>query len=250
MNRVWSTILAGALMLPATASIHAQESKPPTDSMLRTMVEYKLIQEKLQRGDAITVTVKDGVATLKGRADSAWQVKRAEKAALDVPGVNSVRNELKVDMSGDMPDAKIAAAVASAIRSSVWFDIFDWVEGSVQNGVVTLKGAVREPWRRNEYGQLAEGLRGVVKVDNQIRALPLSNFDDSLRIRVAHLIYGNQAFVRYANRSLPPIHILVENGQVTLKGAVNNAMEKQQAFMLANQTDAFSVTNDLQVDSR
>lgn len=222
-------------------------AQQPTQKMIRTAVEYKLMQEKIIRSDDVTVQIEDGQVTLQGRVASVALAKRAERVASGVPGVRTVRNELKVDMQGEMPDGRIAEAVSSAIRSSVWFDIFDWVEGEVNNGVVTLRGAVREPWRRGEFGRLAEAVRGAAQVDNQIKALPLSSYDDSLRIQIAQAIYGNPAFTRYANRSLPPIHIVVDSGRVTLQGAVATELEKQMAGVLANQSDALAVTNQLQV---
>jgi osmotically-inducible protein OsmY len=248
-SRILTLLLVVTSMVPVRLSM-ASDDKRPTDGMMKSMIEYRLIQEKIQKADAVAVKVQAGTATLQGAVESVAQRKNAERLAAAVPGITAVNNELKIDARGDMPDSKIAEAVASAIRSSVWFDIFDWVEGDVRNGVVTLKGAVREPWRRNEYGQLAEALRGVVRVDNQIKPLPLSNFDDQLRVRIAHAIYANPIFVRYANRSLPPIHIVVDNGQVVLKGAVNTELEKQTAGMIANQSEAFSVINDLQIDRR
>jgi len=50
-------------------------------------------------------------------------------------------------------------------------------------------------------------------------------------------------------RAVPPIHIIVKNGHVTLEGVVARAMEKQIAGMQANQVpDVFSVTNNLKVE--
>jgi len=241
--------MIAALALPLVAAAEHEEKKL-TPQMIRTMVEYKLIQDKISKDDLIKIDVQDGVVSLSGTVENMGQLRRAEKIAYGVSGVHSVKNGLKVDMRGDMPDQKIADSVASAIRGSVWFDIFDWVEGNVKDGKVTLRGAVREPWRRGEYERLAEGLRGVAQVDNQIVALPLSPFDDQLRIVIAQNIYGSPQFTRYANRSLPPIHIVVENGKVTLKGAVNSQLEKQLAGVIANQTQAFAVDNQLVVDGK
>ncbi len=241
--------IVAALAIPLVGTADHQEKKL-TPQIIRTMVEYKLIQDKISKDDRIKIDVEDGIVTLTGTVENMAQMRRAEKVAYGVSGVHSVKNGLKVDMRGDMPDQKIADAVASAIRGSVWFDIFDWVEGNVKEGKVTLRGAVREPWRRGEYERLAEGLSGVAHVDNQIVALPLSPFDDQLRIAIAQNIYGSPQFTRYANRSLPPIHILVENGKVTLNGAVNSQLEKQLAGIIANQSQAFAVDNQLVVDEK
>lgn len=38
----------------------------------------------------------------------------------------------------------------------------------------------------------------------------------------------------YSIQAVPPIHIVVKNGRVTLKGAVGNQSDKQRAGMAAN----------------
>jgi len=48
----------------------------------------------------------------------------------------------------------------------------------------------------------------------------------------------------------PSIHIIVNNGHVTLEGVVDGEMDKTVANMLANQVPGvFSVTNNLRVES-
>jgi len=59
--------------------------------------------------------------------------------------------------------------------------------------------------------------------------LPLSTFDDHIRWAAASTIYRDPMFTAYAIQANPPIHIIVENGKVTLKGVVATPMEKQIA---------------------
>ena len=79
--------------------------------------------------------------------------------------------------------------------------------------------------------------------------LPVSIFDDELRFRIARAIYGNPSFWHYAAMANPPIHIVVENGNVTLTGVVNSNVERALARSLAVGFGAFSVTNDLKTDA-
>jgi hyperosmotically inducible protein len=52
----------------------------------------------------------------------------------------------------------------------------------------------------------------------------------------------------YAMESVPPIHIIVQGGNVSLEGAVNNEADKNMAEIRAKQVPGvFSVTNHLQV---
>lgn len=236
----------GLLVSPGFAQ---EKHNQLTDVTIKSAVEHKLEHAGLQRRSDIAVSVEDAVVTLRGRVRSLAEKRRAEKAARSVDDVTRVENELTVE-AGNRTDQEIAREVTREIRSFAFFDIFDWVEGEVKNGVVTLRGAVREPWRRDDYARLAETVPGVKEVKNELRTLPLSNYDDQLRIAVARQLYGDPRFVRYANRSLPPIHIIVENGRVWLKGAVATPLEKQLAESIVRSGAlSFEVQNDLTVDS-
>ena len=79
--------------------------------------------------------------------------------------------------------------------------------------------------------------------------LPVSQFDDELRFRIARAIYGNSNFWRYGSMVNPPIHIIVENGRVTLEGVVNSNVDRMLARSIASSFDAFSVTNNLKTDA-
>jgi hyperosmotically inducible protein len=168
--------------------------------------------------------------------------------ALSVPAM------AKDSLSKDFPvsyrnDNQLAEAVAHAIRMYPRYDIFDWVEGTVHNGVVTLTGAVREPFQKDDYGKIVARIAGVKQVCNELRVLPLSTFDDQIRWAAASTIYRDPMFTAYALQANPPIHIIVENGKVTLKGVVATPMEKQIAeTKVRTNVMAFDVTNDLQVE--
>ena len=92
---------------------------------------------------------------------------------------------------------------------------------------------------------------GVTSVTNDLKVLPLSTFDDQLRRRVASAIYRDSVLSRYALQAVPPIHIIVENGRVTLEGVVNNEMEKNVAGIRASSAGlSFGpVTNNLRVEN-
>ena len=74
--------------------------------------------------------------------------------------------------------------------------------------------------------------------------LPVSPYDDELRSRIARAIYGNTAFWNYAAMPNPPIHIVVQNGHVTLTGVVQNNVDRMLARSLATTFGAFTVKND------
>jgi len=92
-------------------------------------------------------------------------------------------------------------------------------------------------------------IEGVEKVINNIEALPTSPNDDRIRRAVYRAVYGNSVLSQYQLRAVPPIHIIVNKGHVTLEGVVARKMDKQVAGMQTNSVSGvFSVTNNLQVE--
>ena len=93
-------------------------------------------------------------------------------------------------------------------------------------------------------------VEGVSRVINNIEVLPLSPNDDRIRLAVYRSVYGQPNLNRYAMQVIPPIHIIVSNGKVTLTGMVANASDKNVAEIQAQSVPGvFSVKSDLQVES-
>jgi hyperosmotically inducible periplasmic protein len=133
-----------------------------------------------------------------------------------------------------------------------YFSVFDWLEAEVSpNGTVTLMGSVTQPTVKSDAEARIKRLESVTSVVNKIEVLPLSNNDDQTRAAVYRAIYMNDSpLFKYAIRSVGPIHIIVKNGHVTLKGVVSNDGDKQLAYMAANGVPGvFSVENQLKVES-
>ncbi len=130
-----------------------------------------------------------------------------------------------------------------------YLNVFDDISFRVDGNTVTLFGEVTRPVLKSDAGNVVKHVEGVARVDNQIEVLPLSRFDDGIRLRTARAIYGYPALQRYGMGSLPSIHIIVKNGNVTLTGAVSTDMDKQLAFMRANGVPGvFAVNNQLQIE--
>ena len=149
----------------------------------------------------------------------------------------------------EVRDSQIASEVARQVNRYPQFTIFDDVNGSVDNGVVTLTGKVTMPYKKNDIGRRISQVMGVREVNNRIDVLPVSTWDEELRVRIARAIYGNSAFWQYGAMANPPIHIIVENGHVRLTGVVNSNVERMLARSLAVGFGEFSVTNELRTDA-
>jgi hyperosmotically inducible protein len=146
-------------------------------------------------------------------------------------------------------DFQVFKDVATSVERYTQFTIFDDVNASVKDGVVTLTGWVTMPYKRDDIGKRVAKIDGVREVRNQIADLPVSQFDDELRFRIARAIYGNSNFWNYAIMANPPIHIVVEHGRVTLTGVVNNNLDRMLARSLASQFGSFSVKTELKTDA-
>lgn len=146
-------------------------------------------------------------------------------------------------------DFQVFQGVARQVQQYVNFTVFDSVNASVQDGVVTLTGKVTMPFKVQDLTRRVARVDGVRKVDNQIQVLPVSRFDDELRLRIARAIYGNPSFWHYASMVNPPIHIVVEQGRVKLEGTVNSHVERMLAQSLAIGFGEFSVENNLKTDA-
>lgn len=146
-------------------------------------------------------------------------------------------------------DEAIRDAAADAVLGYVNYGVFDSVDLGVEDGVVLLQGSVRQPWHKKDIERRVARLDGVRGVRNEIRVQPVSSHDDALRRQLYRRIYGQGLLARFAGVHNPPVHIVVEHGNITLTGFVGSQVEKVQLEMAARQTLSFAVDNRVQVES-
>ncbi len=186
---------------------------------------------------------------------------------LGAPGVFSQRSGAQQKDSA--PILRMAEAVRKQLVTLPQYSVFDDLHFAIKGSTVILRGEASRPALKSAAENVVKKVEGVQTVENEIEVLPLSPNDDRIRAAVYRSIYSQPALQRYtANRgpqfnSLtrrtmgitqdPPIgwhaiHIIVKNGNVTLKGAVLNSGDAAIAEMRANTTPGvFSVDNDLMV---
>lgn len=146
-------------------------------------------------------------------------------------------------LQGDLSDA-----VRHELVMLPYYSVFDDLGYQVDGSTVTLIGDVVWPVLKSDAENAVKRIPGVTNVVNNIRVLPLSPFDNQLRTRVYRSIFSFGDLYRYALGAIPSIHIIADNGHVTLKGIVDNQADKNMAYIRANGVPGvFSVTNDLQV---
>lgn len=146
-------------------------------------------------------------------------------------------------------DERIVKKVRTELLTMPFLSIFDNLSYRIDGETVYLYGQVIRPTLKSDAANRVARLEGVTKVVNEIEVLPLSPYDDRVRLAVARAVYGAPALNRYALGANPSIRIVVRNGNVTLEGVVANEMDRNIANLQANGVaGVFSVTNNLTVE--
>jgi len=147
--------------------------------------------------------------------------------------------------------ARLAEQVRHQLVMLPYYSVFDNLEFRIEGiDTIVLSGQVMRPSLKSDAESAVRSLEGVGKVVNSIEVLPLSPNDDRIRRGVHHAIYAKPALDRYFLRAVPPIHIIVKDGNVTLVGVVANQADKDLAGLAANGVPGvFSFTNNLRVEN-
>jgi hyperosmotically inducible periplasmic protein len=243
-----SFLVAGLLGLGLVAQAGAVTgSAARYDQAIQTRSVQELAKKQEFRN--VQATTEDGMVTLSGTVDLYQQKLDVAKKVKKISNVQGVRNLIEV-AGKNVPDAELAAKLDRKIYfDRVGYDAaFNYIDVSVKDGVATLQGATRTDVGRDSALALANRMPGVKDVVNEIKVLPVSGFDDQIRLRALRAIYRDPVLSRYAIDPARPIRIVVDNGHVALYGVVDSTMDKQVAGIRANQVfGAFSVQNNLQV---
>lgn len=245
-NRAFLT-LALSILIQGWGIPYALADTGSRDAQLLALGQEKLAHAKV--GEKVELRVANAAATLSGTVDSVALKERASREIMKVPGIVTVVNNLQVAAAAGGDD-KLLGRIAHEIRLYSYYTIFDNIEASSDGGKVQLKGQVLEPWRKTDIGRIVAQTPGVNEVENDLEVLPLSPFDSELRRRIAGAIYRDPILFRYAIQALPPIHIIVKNGNVTLVGYVHDEVEKATASRAARfAATYFDLNNQLQVET-
>jgi osmotically-inducible protein OsmY len=237
-------LLFGLVAVLAARPGVAKERTPLQDDQIRGFITHQLGDKHIA---GVHVSVAGGVVTLDGMVQSAWQKTEAIDIARKARDVHRVVSTLTIARAES--DRAIADKIADQVRRYVFYTVFDDIGVSVENGVVTVTGAVTDPFKATEIANLASRVQGVQEVKNQVATLPVSPMDEQLRRSIASRIYRDPMFWNYAIQVNPPVHVIVENGKVTLTGVVNSEIERRQAEMIARTTfGVFAVNDQLRVE--
>jgi len=219
------------------------------DQQIQQTVTHKLHDAKQLQG--VNSSVEDGIVTLTGTVGLYQDKLDAAKKTKKLANVTGVRNDIAV--AGEtVPDAQLQQKLAKKLaydRVGYYDNAFNYLALSVKDGVATINGDTLNDVAKDSALAIVARTPGVKDVVNQVNVLPVSLFDDSIRVRTARAIYRDSVLGRYASDPVHPIRIVVDNGHVTLYGTVESTMDKTIAGIRANSVPgAFSVENKLIVD--
>lgn len=213
-------------------------------------VETALQKELSKKFQDVRVAVADRVATLTGSVNSYLDKLSVEKTAKKYATLSRVVDRVAV-AGTEVSDDRLADHLSRQLAGDRTFqgNLFDSFYLQVKDGVVTVSGYAHNYPARDSALGIVEAEKGVKGVEDKIDVLPLSLFDDGIRVAAARRIYANGSLSRYGMDPAHPIRIIVNNGNVILDGEVLNKMDKQLAEMaVLGVPGVFSVTNNLRVE--
>jgi osmotically-inducible protein OsmY len=191
---------------------------------------------------SIGVAVTGGIVTLNGFVPTFNDRIHAECAAKRVKGVSGVANEIKVTARSAerYSDAAIVRAAVDAIRADL-----PALAGAIQvvicDAHVILEGNVEWHWQRQRIESTVRSVDGVAALTNLIVVRPRVAPDDVKR-RI------QEAFVRSAELDARKVSVDVNDGEITLRGAVTSLREKEEAQRTAwSAPGVRQVTNEIVV---
>ena len=241
--------LAVSAALLVLLSMTAMAATGRYDQQIQQAVSQKI--RDAGRLQNVSASVEDGIATLTGPVNLYQDKLDAAKKIKKLANVTGIRNDIAV--AGEtVPDGQLQHKLAKKLaydRVGYYDNAFNYLALEVKDGVVALTGDTLNDVAKDSALAIVARTPGVKDVVSEVTVLPVSIFDDSIRVRTARAIYRDSVLSRYATDPVRPIRIVVDNGHVTLYGTVESAMDKTIAGIRANSVPgAFSVENKLMVD--
>ncbi|SRR6266540_4020935 len=209
-----------------------------TDEALALSVKDELFWDPKVDSEEIAVSADDGTITLRGTVGSFRQKRDARQAAERVHGVVYVENELTVRIltKSRRADADLRGDVLQALLLNSL--IPTTVDAKVQDGYVTLSGAVDWQYQRDEAMFVAGNVLGVTGVDNEIGVGGDTRTVDEVSGDI------QKAFKRDAKIDADSLAVAASGGTVTLSGTVRSWSEHDAALAAAWAAPGVTTVND------
>jgi len=238
------TALTGLLItLGLIATLSSCKKKPengttnlPSDASVTKTIKDELSSTTDVPEKHITVSTSDGIVTLSGSISNLLAKKKAAEICENTDGVLSVVNNLKV--TTDRPDEAIQNDIDRMLSTDPATENWE-ISSTVNNGLVTLKGAV-DSWQERKLAEtIVSGVKGVKEVTNNLQISYSGNRSDSeIKAEVKNMLEYDARIKD--NR----IKVTVDEDTVKLSGSVGSAPEKRLAVQKAHVTGVAGVKAD------
>jgi osmotically-inducible protein OsmY len=245
--------------------VYVVKSDEAIEQAVRDAARY----EPRVRGFRLEPESTAGMVLLRGTVDNLEARLAAEQIARTTVGVVAVKNYIKVSVKQPIESAALTDAVHRALARNPMTAAYE-LQLAADQGVVTLRGAVEHYFEKVEAQNVAESVRGVVQVDNQLDVRnPLHAFvydpylypyypqpSDSWNHYIPTAQVHADAQIRAAIETelawsphVDPeaITVSVISGRATLTGTVESWRERQAATDDAFEGGAIAVINRLGV---
>jgi len=202
-----------------------------TDLEIEAMVRDQLYWDSRVEKKRIQVEVEDAVVTLSGQVDSAVEMRAAVNDARKIPSVRFVENQLLVSLpQPSSEDRVLAAAIRSVLNLNQEIDVSE-LDITVRAGEAVLEGSVDSLAEKLKAEELAGEVRGVVNVVDKIVVVPTEKIlDQAIAEDIVARIDVDP------NVRVEDVHVIVEQGKVTLSGIVLSPAARNAAEQAAVQT--------------
>ena len=238
-----ASVLLSLCSLVVTPSFASSQSSSQAEREVREALRSERELRHLE------VTVTGSEVTLSGELETFWSKSEAIRRALEVDGVETIVSEIV--LPAPESDEQLAEEVIRAVQRYAHYTIFDYLDGRINAGNVTLMGRVTgERDKPREVFERVAKIRGIQDVQNEILTITPSTSDDRLRRSLATRIFRTTHFQRFRTQPNPPFHIIVERSVVLLVGWVQSEIEYNEMERIARQTQGvLRVINQLQTIS-
>ena len=191
------------------------------DIFLRNDILAELEWDPSINAAEIGVAVENGIVTLTGHVNTFAEKLKVEQIVRRVRGVRAIAEEIEVRPAHTHThaDDEIAKRALHMLNWDVMVPV-DQVQVKVQDGWLTLSGAVDWQYQRTAAEDDVRKLSGVLGVTNLITIKPRAQSDD-LKERIEDALKRN-ALIEAHN-----IKIAIKDGNVTLEGRVNGWHERE-----------------------
>jgi osmotically-inducible protein OsmY len=221
---LWGTTAIAAS--PTVTGARAVRSAEIGDRQITRAVEEQLVTAEGVPRRGVHAASADGIVTLSGTVDDLLARDRAANVAKAVRGVRGVVNTLDVRPSG-RTDASIRDDVERALVNDPATESYE-IDLRVDDGVVTLLGAVDSWQERDLASTVVKQVRGVRAVRNRIDVIyPHERPDDEIESDVEQRLRWD------ARLEGGLIDVEVDDGTVRLTGMVGSAAAKSLAHNLS-----------------